>query len=187
MTALGSRSRPMLLWLVPAVFLSAQEGSKLSEEQMRNFLLNAKVVAVKEVPKGKTNPPRLTLSDGKIIHDASFQSVNEEKPIVVFSDGRREVNFRDSYKYNIAAFELAKLLGLEDMMPVTVESFRQNKRGSLSWWLPVMMDEATRIQRGIFPPESTDVQKEDFRRTGLRFGPQSDQHAHLRGLALVDD
>jgi hypothetical protein len=149
----GSRLRWMLVGLLSAGLLPAQEATAPGEARMREFLLNAKVVAVKDVEKGKTHPPRLTLSDGTMTHDASFQSVDEERPIVVFADGRREVNFRDTYKYNIAAYELARLLGLEDMMPVTVERHWNNKKGSLSWWLPVAMDEATRISRGITPPD----------------------------------
>ena len=34
-----------------------------------------------------------------------------------------------------AAFGLAELLGLDDMMPVTVERRWNGKRGALSWWL----------------------------------------------------
>jgi hypothetical protein len=149
----GSRLRMILIGLLSAGLLSAQEATNPGEERIREFLLNAKVVAVRNADKGKTHPPRLTLSDGTMTHDASFQCVNEEKPIVIFSDGRREVNFRDSYKYNLAAYELAKILGLEDMMPVTVERLWNNRRGSLSWWLPAVMDEATRIERGIIPPD----------------------------------
>ena len=32
-----------------------------------------------------------------------------------------ELDFVDSYKYNIAAYELAELLGMDDMLPVYVE------------------------------------------------------------------
>jgi len=140
--------------LALAVCLPAQQEPKVSDEEMRAFLLNAKVIASKIPPKGVTRPPRLTLSDGKITHDASFQSVNEDSSFQKFATGGREMNFRDSYKYNIAAYELARLLGLEDMMPVTVERKWQGKTGSLSWWLPVKMDEATRAERKIFPPDT---------------------------------
>jgi hypothetical protein len=152
------RFRPLLVaataWLAYAVCLPAQQEPKLSRDEMRDFLLHAKVIASKIPSKGVTRPPRLTLSDGTITHDASFQSVNEDSPMQKFSTGTREVGFRDSYKYNIAAYELAILLGLEDMMPVTVERVWQEKTGSLAWWLPVKMDEATRVERKIFPPDT---------------------------------
>jgi hypothetical protein len=144
---------PLVILLASTSSLSMQEEPKLSEEQMRAFLLNAKVIKEKTTPKGITAPYRLTLSDGTLTHDASFQRVNESKTSMEFADGHREINFRDSYKYDIAAYELAKLLGLGDMMPVTVERKWRNVTGALSWWLPVKMDEVDRRNKRIQPPD----------------------------------
>lgn len=127
--------------------------TKLSEEEMRNFLLTAKVVKDKSASKGITGVHRLTLSDGTITHDAAFQAIDETKARMDFGNGRTEMNFRDSYKYDIAAFELAKLLELGDMMPVTVQRAYQGKTGALSWWLPVKMDESQRLNKKITPPD----------------------------------
>jgi hypothetical protein len=60
--------------------------------------------------------------------------------------------FVDSYKYNIAAYALAELLGIEDMLPVYVERKWGGQIGSLSWWLPVKMDEADRVKHKIAVP-----------------------------------
>lgn len=140
--------------LTAAVSLRGQAAESLTEDQMREFLLNAKVVRSRQTGKGITSPYRLTLSDGKMIHDAAFQSVDEARAYMQFGTGRAEMNFRDSYKYNLAAYELAKMLGLGDMMPVTVERRWQGKTGALSWWLDVKMDEEQRIQKGIHPPDA---------------------------------
>jgi hypothetical protein len=70
------------------------------------------------------------------------------------ADGRIELNFVDSYKYDIAAYRLAELLGLDDMLPVTVERKWQGNPGALSWWLPVMMDEVERHKQKLTPPEA---------------------------------
>ncbi len=126
---------------------------QLSEEEMRQFLLTAKVIKNKSAGKGITNVHRLTLSDGKITHDAAFQAIDETRPRMEFANGRVEMNFRDSYKYDIAAYELARLVGLGDMMPVTVKRSWDGKPGALSWWLPVMMDEAQRLKKKLEPPE----------------------------------
>lgn len=103
--------------------------------------------------KGVTSPWRLTLSDGTLTHDASFQAIDEHKANVTLASGRTEMNFVDSYKYNIAAYALAELLGLDDMLPVYVERSWQGNSGSLSWWLPVKMDEADRVKQKIAPPD----------------------------------
>ncbi|HVP44128.1 MAG TPA: hypothetical protein VMS96_11900 [Terriglobales bacterium] len=131
----------------------AADESALSKEQIEQFLLNAEVVAHKQSKKGITLPFRLTLSDGKMTHDASFQSIDEHKHEQKLSSGQTEYNFVDSYKYNIAAFRLAELLGLDDMVPVYVERKWEGRRGSISWWLPVQMDEGERKKRHVSPPD----------------------------------
>ena len=85
------------LLVVPRMVPAADE-PVLSKTEMRQFLLTAKVVKSTQTNKGTTNPYRLTLSDGKLTHDASFQAIDQRKPVMAFADGSREVNFVDSYK-----------------------------------------------------------------------------------------
>jgi hypothetical protein len=144
---------PLLVWLAFTTSLFAQEKLSLSEEQMKEFLLKAQVTSERTTPKGITAPIRLTLTDGKITHDAVFQRVDEYKAMMEFANGTREPNFKDSYKFNLAAYELAKMLGLGDMMPVTVERKIKGQTGALSWYLPSKMDEATRLAKKISPPD----------------------------------
>ena len=116
------------------------------------FLRTARIVKAVPIGKGVTRPSRLTLSDGRITHDAAFQAVNES----TVDDNRRtgrttagERDFVDSWRYNVGAYELAVLLGLGDMMPVTVERSYGSRRGALSWWVDdVLMDEEGRQQAG---------------------------------------
>ena len=148
-----------LVWAQsPAPLQQASAGGPddptLSNEEIKKFLLTAKVVQVKESKKGITAPKRLTLSDGVLTHDASFQAIDEHKAISQDAMGQTEVNFVDSYKYNIAAYQLAEMLGLEDIVPVYVERKWQGKTGSLSWWLPVQMDEVDRRKQKVPIPES---------------------------------
>lgn len=152
------KSIPVLgmIAFILSLSLHAQSPEMLTEEQMNDFLRNAKIIRAIQSGKGVTSPYRFTLDNGTIVHDGSFQSIDEYKPTKVFDNGRTEMNFRDSYKYNIAAYELAKLLGLGDMMPVTVERKWKGKTGSLSWWLPVKMDEEKRLSEHIQPPDLND-------------------------------
>ena len=132
--------------------LAAQEPT-LSKEQMRQFLLTAEIVDSAPIGTGVTRPWRLTLSDGTITHAAAFQSVDERDMRQRL--GRRvEFMFVDSYHYNIAAFGLAELLGLDDMMPVTVERRWNRRRGALSWWLGETWDDSRRLKERVFPPDS---------------------------------
>lgn len=132
--------------------ITAADDSALSKEQIKQFLLNAQVLGSKESPKGITHPIVLTLSDGTLTHEASFQSIDEHKQQARLASGQIESNFVDSYKYNLAAYILAELIGFDDMMPVYVERKWNGTTGSLSWWLPVMMDDQERYLRNIQPP-----------------------------------
>jgi hypothetical protein len=139
-------------FLAPALS-PALEQPPLSNEEKRRFLLTADVIRSEASQKGVTGTWRLTLSDGQRTHDACFQSVDIFKLKHKLPDGRIALNFRDSYKYNIAAFELAELLGLVDLIPVTVERKWKGKPGSLSWWITSVGDEKDRIEKGIRPPD----------------------------------
>jgi hypothetical protein len=126
-----------------------------TREQMREFLLTAEIVGGRQTGEGITLPWRLTLSDGTLTHEASYSTVDERRSMMEFSDGSREVGFVDSYQYNVAAYDLAVILGLGDMMPVTVERRWQDKRGALSWWIDdVVMSERARLQKGIRAPDT---------------------------------
>jgi hypothetical protein len=142
----------IVLMIAPLVALAADEAS-LTRDQIKEFLQNAEVVKSKQSSKGVTHPWRLTLTNGTITHDASFQPIDEHKAEAKLESGKTEFSFVDSYKYNIAAYRLAELLGVEDMLPVYVERKWDGKAGSLSWWLPVMMDDADRMQKKVEPPD----------------------------------
>ncbi len=148
----------MVVWasvtcLIVAAFAIASDEANLGEEQIKQFLLNGKVVNSKQLSIGITAPWRLTLTDGGLTHDAAFQSVDERKTQQQFSTGRTEMNFRDSYHFNIAGYEISKLLGLNDVIPVYVERKWQGKSGSLSWWIPFKWHEGDRLKQKLQPPD----------------------------------
>jgi hypothetical protein len=122
--------------------------------QITDFLKNAKILRGKKTSKGITSPWRLTMTDGTVTHDAAFQTVDEHKMKNEFADGTVELNYVDSYLYDLAAYEIAKLVGLGNMMPVTVERKWQGQTGALSWWVVTQMDEGERLKKKIEPPPS---------------------------------
>jgi len=142
------------IFLTSIHFVVASEEPNLHKEQIEQFLLNGKVVGSRHTSKGITSPCRLTLTNGTLTHNAAFQKIDEHRNGVQLADGRIELNFVDSYKYDIAAYRLAELLGLDDMLPVTVERKWQSNPGALSWWLPVMMDERERHKQKLTPPDA---------------------------------
>jgi len=143
------------LVLLSVVRASAQpaETAPLTRAEIEHFLLNAKVLAHHTLSKGVTKPTRLTLSDGTITHDAVFQPIDQTTQSQRFASGHVELNFRDSYHYNIAAYRLAELIGMGDMLPVTVERGWNGARGSLSWWVDWKWDEMMRRKEDVHPPD----------------------------------
>ena len=141
------------IFLLASASLAWAQGPALTVEEKRAFLRSAEVVGAEQTSKGVTQPWRLTLSDGTLTHDAGFQSVDQQKDRQRLGN-KEELNFVDSYRYNIAAYELAELVGLGDMVPVTVEREWKGETGAISWWIDdVMFDETERIKKGGRPDD----------------------------------
>ena len=147
--------------------VAAAQEVRLSPDQQREFLRKAAIVSSRPIGKGVTGSSRLTLSDGKLTHDAAFQTIDDRTTEAQRREGRRragEINFVDSYKYNIGAYEIARLLGLDDMMPVTVERRWRRELGSLTWWVDdVLMDEAERERTATQPPSAVALHRQRVR------------------------
>jgi hypothetical protein len=168
----GALLVPLLVALLYALPVHSQVAvpapePELSVDQIKTFLKTAKVIRSRGTDKGVTAPKRLTLSDGTITHDAVFQAIDERQMVANLSGGGRsaqtELNFVDSYKYNIAAYELARLLELDHMMPVYVERRWNGQIGSMSWFVPTMMDESERLKKKIQPPRPGDWNEQMYR------------------------
>ena len=127
----------------------------LSPEQMEQFLLHAEILRTRSAEGGITNTQRATLSDGVITHDAQIQTIDDAKQVFKPATGPPEFNFTDSYRFNIAGYRLALLLGL-DNVPMSVERRVNGRRAAVTWWIDqVMMDERTRIKKPVPSPDST--------------------------------
>jgi len=134
---------------------SGEARQQLSVDEQLEFLAKAKIVSSRPVGKGTTGVRRLTLSDGVLTHDASFQKVDQQNSTENLRQGKKmagELQFVDAYRYNIAAWHLARLLDLAHMVPPTVERSHNGERGALSWWVDdVLMDEAERERTNAVP------------------------------------
>jgi hypothetical protein len=72
-----------------------------------------------------------------------------------------ELNFRDTWRYNVAAYKLAGLLGIEHMVPMSLERNIGGSTGAITWWCDkVKFDEAKRMKAKIDPPNLDDWNKQ---------------------------
>ena len=146
----------LLLTLVYLALGSPTSGADeptFTEEQKIDFLQHAKIIDSKLEKKGKSSASHLTLSDGKVTYEASFQPIDEKKTRGPAPNGGIELNFRDYWGYDIAGYRVAKLLAMDDMVPVYTERKWKGATGALSWRISnIQFDEADRYTRKIPVP-----------------------------------
>ncbi len=120
------------------------EDDPLAQQQsLENFLRKADVISVeKGAVGGRTQPWIVTLRDGGITQRAMFKYVDAQRPRPV----------PDSYKYELAAYELTKLLGVQFVPPVVAREI-EGRKGSLQIYLENCVSERDRIRRKLEPPD----------------------------------
>jgi hypothetical protein len=119
--------------------------------EMENFLRSAKISDVKDTSRGVTQPKFATLDDGTHQHRAHIQTVHESQ--TMFKGERTtEMNFKDFWEFNIAGYELAKLLEI-NMVPPYVERGKLpgGNHGSISWTVDGLL-EADRQKQKLQSP-----------------------------------
>lgn len=131
----------------------------LSPEAMEAFLLKARISNQRDAGSGVTNSRRATLTDGQLTHDAHIQTVDIAQQ--VFEAGRNtELNFKDTYRYNIAGYRVAKLIGLTTV-PMSVERTVEGKVAAVTWWVDdVQMDEKERMKTKSQGPDPVRTNKQ---------------------------
>lgn len=149
------RRRNVGLGLLVALFVvfAKAQSPVLTNSQKEEFLRTAKVLKTRTLSEGVTQSLRASLSDGKITHDASIQGIDEHKRVFTTALGT-ELNFKDTYKGNLAAYRLAKLLGLGDMVPPSIERRFGRATAAFTWWVDdVLMTEKQRYLTKKVPPD----------------------------------
>ena len=164
---------------------AATQPSTLSRAEAAQFLATAKIIKGKDISKGVTRPSRLTLTDGTVTHDASFSTVDERKAIERFASGKTELDFVDTYRYSLAVYKLAELVGIVDMMPVHVEREWRGHKGALVWWVDdYMMDEGDCLKNKAEVPNPQAWNEQIYRmRVFTQLVADTDRNA---GNVLID-
>jgi len=128
---------------------------ELTREGQEQFLRTARVTKSQTLSEGTTGALKVTLTDGSFTHLGQFQPIDDYKQIFTSALGT-ELNFKDTYKANIAAYRLDKILGL-GMIPPSVERTYRGSTGAMTWWLDdVMMTEKERFLSKKEPPNAED-------------------------------
>jgi hypothetical protein len=143
------------VWLACPPAVAAQEpfGLPLTGEAAETFLRTAEVVRKKALGTGITHPDQYTLSDGVRTHKAVWKTVDEfKRGATSFEGGGLVLDFADSWKHEVAVYELDKLLAL-GLVPPTVERTFGRSKGSLQLWVEGATTELERRKKKVEPPD----------------------------------
>jgi len=118
-------------------------GELRTAKDIEKFLASARIIAVeKDVEVGRSIPWRVTLEDGGIGARAMFKHI----------DRRIVQPPRHSYRYELAAYALSRLLDLE-IVPPAVERVIEGTAGSLQWYVENCQSERDRRRLNQAPPD----------------------------------
>jgi len=127
-----------------------------SDEAIEEKLRTASVVSQSKIPVGVSRPKKILLATGSHNFNAAFKHIDEEKRNVrdptAAGQAKLYLQWRDSYIFDIAAYHVDRLLGLDRTPPTVIRTIKGNK-GSLQIWIEGSITEASRREQSIAPPE----------------------------------
>ena len=134
----------------------ARDGTPLpfdTDEEALEFLRTAKVVKEEDIPIGITRPRKMTLEKDGVQARAIFRYLHQDERNVRLAGGTFVPHLLDSYKNEVAAYELARMLGITNLPPA-VERQLGRQRGSLQLWVENAKNEKDRVTQGIKAPDA---------------------------------
>lgn len=117
---------------------------QVQEEHLRTAPI---ITVAKTESTGRTSAWKVYLDGGRIASRAIFKYVNRQRPTLLPS----------SYRYELAAYELSKLLGMT-LIPPTVEREIEGMKGSLQCYCEGVITERARRHKGLSPSNVTKLQ-----------------------------
>lgn len=120
-----------------------------TEDELMQFLAGASETSVRILARGITGAKRLTLEQGGVEARVVFHDINRSEHRPKRLPNRRTVMYlRDSYKSQIAAYRVGRLLGMKNVPP-TVVRVSGAATGSAQLWVEDAMTEDIRLEQGV--------------------------------------
>ena len=117
---------------------------ELDLNELEEYLRTAKVTSIEiKESEGRTAPWEVALDDGKTQRRGRFKHIHRSRPHYL----------PDSYHYEIAAYELTKLLGIQ-MIPPVIEREIDDTVGSLQMYVEGCFRLSNRKKTDLKPPEN---------------------------------
>jgi hypothetical protein len=123
-------------------------------DEVERFLKKARFVDREPLGTGVTKSYKVTLQQDGKKQFAVLKTIDQKRPgAALNASGQVEIDSQDSWRTEVAAYELDKLLEL-GMVPATIERESPYDRltGSLQLWVEAAMSEAKRREKSVIPP-----------------------------------
>jgi hypothetical protein len=124
--------------------------------EIEQFLKKGRFIAKQPLGEGVTGSLKVTIQQNNKQVFAVLKIVDQMRPgLQKNAAGEMELDFQDTWKTEVAAYELDKLLEL-GMVPATVERMSpyENKPGSVQLWVEASLSEEKRRKQAIIPPDA---------------------------------
>jgi len=135
-------------YMVNGQFTSAEIAQR---QEIEEFLKTAEIVSSADIPEGVTKPIRLFLKKGDVERSGAWKNPKGVQK-----------GHLEGWQYEIAAYEMDKLLDL-NLVPPTVEREFKGKSGSLQFWVETEFSELDVFEQKIGIPRSRFYNKENMK------------------------
>ena len=152
----GVRSSALAWQSTTAPALMGSDGRELpfaDQGRLLEYLRDAEVISSTILSQGITQAERLLIQQDGTVAQVIFHDVDSfEQRTKRLSNGNTVLYVKDSYTSQVAAYEMSRLLGM-DNVPPTVERKFNTSRGSAQLWIENAMTERERLEKKLEPPD----------------------------------
>jgi len=121
--------------------------------EIEDFLRTAEIVEMEDIPVGVTHPRKVLLEKDGIQAKACFRDVDIFERKAILPNKGVKKNWRDCCMFEVAAYRLSNLLGLDNIPPVVIRKIKDTD-GTLQIWLENSTMETDRAKKSINPPNA---------------------------------
>jgi len=122
-----------------------------TDEEALAFLRDAEILSTEDIPVGVTNPEEALLEHDGVRAKAVYKDIDVTYERTRMSNGEHFMNLRDYYVFEVAAYEMSLMLGLDNVPPTVLRTVRRDGF-SLQLWIHNGMTEKTRSEEGLRDP-----------------------------------
>jgi hypothetical protein len=147
----------LALMVATSVYFTAAAPSTqvIQGPEVEQFIRKARFVSREPLGSGVTGSFKVTLELEGERQLAVLKTIDQRRPGAQLNANRElEIDFQDSWRTEVAAYELDKLLGL-GMVPATIERLSpyDSVPASLQLWVEASMSEAKRREKAVIPTD----------------------------------